>query len=124
MVHGPAPKGLGKHTKTDRCPNVKPDLALEDEGHLHIDLILNDLVILEPDPLVLDPGRSHAPQGLSGSLEALADRVLEALRRGCRYLSHARDGHNFPAPDPRLPGSGLGRVDQQQRNLPPGPPDA
>src|SRR3712207_4719112 len=56
--------------------------ALEDEGHLDVDLVLLDLAVPELDPLLLDPGRGDAAQGLVGALEALADGVLEALRRG------------------------------------------
>src|SRR4051812_3543346 len=70
-----------------------PGSALEDEGHLHVDLVLGDLAVLELDPLVLDPGRGDAAQGLGGALEALPNGVLEALRRGGGDLAHARNGH-------------------------------
>ena len=56
------------------------------------------LPFVELDPLVLDPGGGDAAQGLGGPLEALADRVLEALRRGGGDLGHARDGHGGVPP--------------------------
>src|SRR4051794_29123140 len=70
-----------------------PGSALEDEGHLHVDLVLGDLAVLELDALVLDPGRGDAAQGLGGALQALTDGVLEALRRGGGDFAHACDGH-------------------------------
>ena len=33
-----------------------PPLVFEDEGDLHVDLVLGDLAVLQADPLLLDPG--------------------------------------------------------------------
>src|SRR4051794_2945889 len=63
-------------------------LALEDEGHLDVDLVFGDPAVVELDPLVLDPGRGDAPQGLGGPCEALPDGVLKALRRRRGDLGH------------------------------------
>src|SRR3954447_5642861 len=70
--------------------------AFKDEGHLHIDLVLSHPATIELDPLVLDPGRGDPAQRLGGTVEALADRVLETLRRGGGNLGHAGDGHSSP----------------------------
>ena len=65
------------HTRPDRLP----DSIVQDERDLHVDLILRDLVVLDRDPHLLDPGALDVPQGLGGPLDALLDGVLEALGR-------------------------------------------
>jgi hypothetical protein len=63
-----------------------------------------DLAVLELDPLVLDPGRGDAAQGLAGALEALAEGVLEALRGGRGDLDDVGDGHGSPPMIGKWPG--------------------
>src|SRR5688572_24177918 len=62
---------------------------VEDEGDLHVDLVLRDPAVPELDPLLLDPGRGDPAQGPGGALQPLPDRVLEALARGGGDLADA-----------------------------------
>src|SRR5919112_1408985 len=58
-------------------------LLLQQEGHLHIDLVAGDVAVLDQDVLVLDPRPFDAPQRLGGASDRLCDGVVKArLRRG------------------------------------------
>src|SRR5262249_50052682 len=56
-------------------------LAVEDEGHLQVDLIGDDLAVVDLSFLFLHPGASHVPERLVRPFDPLHDGVLEAFRR-------------------------------------------
>src|SRR4029078_5386919 len=71
----------------------KPGLVVQHEGHHHVDLVLDDLALLHPDPLFLDPRAADIPQRLRGASEASLNRVLEALFRSGADLGDLGDRH-------------------------------
>ena len=87
---------VGQPTHSGLVPQARqrpPGSVFEDVGDLQVHQVVLDLAALELDPLVLDPGGGDVAQGLGGPLEALPDRVLEALGRGRGYLGNGGDGH-------------------------------
>src|SRR3954469_4259537 len=75
---------------------LMPGSLVQDERDLHVDLILRDLVVLDRDPHLLDPGALDVPQGPGGPLDALLNGVLEALARRGAQLGDLGDGHDTP----------------------------
>ena len=52
--------------------------VFQDEGDEHVHLIFDDLSLVEPYLLLLDPGASNVSNRLARPREALLNRVLEA----------------------------------------------
>src|SRR5512135_1322997 len=76
-----------------RPPRSTPGSMIQDEGDLHDDLIFRDLLVLDKDPLLLDPGAPHVPEGLGRTFDALLDGILEALAGCDAQLGNPGDGH-------------------------------
>ena len=54
-------------------------IVFEDKGDSHIDLVGCDLIVLNYDVHVLDPGALDVAQGAGGTLDALVNRILKVL---------------------------------------------
>src|SRR5215471_1581850 len=63
-----------------RSDPFEPTLFLEDERHLHVHAILDDLSTVDLQLLLLDPDALDVLQGLAGAGDPDVDGVLEALR--------------------------------------------
>src|SRR5829696_7841308 len=69
---------------------------VEDEGNLHIHLVFGDLIVVDRDAHLLDPGALDVAQGLGGAVDPLMDGILEALVGRGTQLSDLGDGHGSP----------------------------
>src|SRR4029453_7622119 len=74
-------------------------VLLENEGHLHVHAILDDLALVNHDLLVFDPCAAHIAQGFVRSRDPDVDRILKALTRSGADFGHARNGHVNPPVD-------------------------